>query len=125
MSTTWFIQWCCRVACQRACQSIALSLLFLVWLPAQAIDYTFPGDIPTSCRDNKDNSFSCATLGLAAGDTIVIATLTTATITIDSGFTTGAGAKINAAGTVGLNLAVLGAAGFTSGADNIVNANII
>ena len=102
---------------------LALLVLCLFALPAQAIDYTFPGMLPLGCVDNANGRYTCAALTLAAGDTVAISSPKPATITFNGAFTTGAGVLINSAGvTSDLNLLVNGAV--TLGASSTLNANL-
>jgi len=71
-------------------------LLFLVWLPAQAEDYTFPGNIPAACAGPVSDVYTCTPLTLAASDTITITG--PIAITVIGDFTTVSPTQINAAG---------------------------
>ncbi|MEB0010087.1 hypothetical protein QN379_07175 [Glaciimonas sp. Gout2] len=99
---------------------IVLPLLLLTALPAQAIDYTFPGYLPAGCSGGS-GSYTCGTLSLAAGDTISI--YAPATVTVNGAFSAGASCQINKGGSASnLNFNVSGAIGF--GASCISNANL-
>ncbi|NMM28407.1 MAG: hypothetical protein HHJ12_14215 [Glaciimonas sp.] len=102
---------------------VALPVLLLAAVPAQAIDYTFPGALPLGCVDNGGGSYACGALTLAANDTFTIASPKPATITFSGAFTTGAGVAINSGGaTSDLSLVVNGA--FTLAATSTLKANV-
>ena len=112
-----------RRRCAAALRCICIALAALAVLPAQAIDYHFPGPtLPPGCNASGDGNYICGALSLAAGDTITIAAPTT--IKVVGALTTGASVLINAAGSgADLTLDVSAAVGI--GASAIVNANII
>lgn len=76
-----------------------LLMTLVTALPVQAVDYNFPGLLPTGCSVNSSvpNSFDCGGLTLAADDTITIITKPT-TINFSGVFNTGARTIINAGG---------------------------
>jgi hypothetical protein len=107
-------------------QSLAL-LLLLVWLPAQAANYSFTNNIPTDnipavCTGPVSDVYTCSPLTLAAGDTITITGPTA--ITVSGDFTTGNFTQINAAGdSTDLTITVTGITEL--GASTILKGNII
>lgn len=108
-----------------ALRCICVAMGVLAALPAQAIDYHFPGPtLPSGCSANasNDGNYTCGALSLAAGDTITIAAPTT--IRVVGALTAGASVLINAAGSAAdLTLDVSAAVGI--GASSILNANVI
>lgn len=91
------------VACLRW---LAVLLVVLVALPAQAANYVFPGALPASCS-GVGPSYTCTSLTLAWGDTITIVPKP-ATITINGNLDTN-NAQINLGGTsADLNIMVSG-----------------
>ncbi|NMM37561.1 MAG: hypothetical protein HHJ09_08605 [Glaciimonas sp.] len=101
---------------------LALPLLLLTALPAQAINYTFPGALPAGCVDNGGGSYTCGAISLGASDTIAITSATT--ITVNGAFDVAAGGQINSGAPFSLNITTVGAA-FGAGANVILNANVI
>ena len=98
------------------------ALLFGV-LPAHAIDYVFPGNLPVGCVDNSGGNYGCGALTLAASDTITIAAPKPATITFSGALTTGASDAVNSGGqSTDLTLVVNGAV--TLGANSTLNASV-
>ncbi len=72
-------------------------LLALCSLPALAANYTFPGSMPAGCS-GSNGTYTCGALSLGYNDTITIAGVTPATITVNGNFTTN-NARINQSGT--------------------------
>ena len=99
-------------------------LLLLVWLPAQAEDYTFTNNMPEDCTGPVSEVYTCTPLTLAASDTIIITEEAAITITVNGDFTTGSPTQINKAGTPpDLTITVTGITDL--GANTIFNGNII
>ena len=87
-------------------RSMAALLLVAACMPAEAVDYTFPGNLPVSCR-GSGGSYTCSELTLAAGDTISVASRTS--IIVNGALTTGYSSQINHGGAVSdLSIAVTG-----------------
>lgn len=100
---------------------LGVSCLLFGALPAQALDYVFPGNLPLGCVDNSGGNYSCGALTLAASDTVTIAAPKPATITFSGAFSTGSGVAVNSGGQASdLTLVVNGAV--TLGAQSILNA---
>ncbi|KAF3998986.1 DUF6701 domain-containing protein [Glaciimonas immobilis] len=117
---------------------IALPVLLLTALPAQAIDYTFPGALPAGCSGGN-GSYTCGALTLAGGDTITITAPTT--ITVNGALSVGASSKINqggsasdlifvVSGAIGIGASTISTATLTSsaainiGASSIISGNV-
>lgn len=106
---------------QRALHLLALLCLMLTWLPAQATDYTFPGNLPAGCAGGS-GSYSCGALVIAAGDTISVAVPTI--LSVSGAFITGAASRINAGG-VASDLFIRVAGAVDLGATSTIIANLI
>ena len=101
----------------------ALALLCLFALPADAIEYTFPGNLPIGCIDNAGGNYACGALTLAAGDKISIGVPQPATITFNGALSTGGDVFINATSNAAdLKLVINGA--LTLGAGSVLNAGV-
>ena len=107
--------------CQRAYRRIAFLVVLLVGVPAQAITYTLPGNLPTSCSGG-DGSYTCDALTLATGDSLRIAVPTTIIVNGDSA--AGADSHINDGGAASdLLLQVMGTT--DTGKNSSVTANLV
>ena len=97
------------------------ALLALAALPAQAANYTFPGNLPAGCSGTS-GTYTCSALTLGYGDTVTIASPTPATINVSGAMSTNT-STINAGGSAGdLVLNVSGA--LTVGYQAVVNAQV-
>ncbi|MGS0743393.1 DUF6701 domain-containing protein [Glaciimonas sp. GG7] len=97
---------------------LMLPAMLLIALPAQAIDYSFPGNLPAGCS-GKNGSYSCTALSLAAGDTLSVNVPTT--ISVNGALAIGANCIINDGGAASdLNFVTVGA--ITLGASVVSNA---
>lgn len=102
---------------------LALTFLFLFALPAEAIEYKFPGNLPIGCIDNTGGNYTCGALTLAAGDRISIGAPQPATITFNGALSLGADVFINASpNAADLKLMINGA--LTLGAGSLINAGV-
>ena len=107
----------------KAWRLLGVMVLLFGVLPAHAIDYVFPGNLPLGCVDNSGGNYECGALTLAASDTISIATPKPVTITFRGALSTGAGVAINLGGqTSDLSLVVNGAV--TLGATSTLNSSV-
>ncbi|MGV8893976.1 MAG: DUF6701 domain-containing protein [Burkholderiaceae bacterium] len=114
-----------RVARRRIFLLVALPMLSLAGLPAQAKTYTFSSTaVPLGCTAVSGNyTCSAAALSLADGDKIIIESPKPATITVNGALTTGANTFINSGGDASdLKFVVNGA--LTLGANTILKANV-
>ena len=102
---------------------LVITGLLLGTLPAHAIDYVFPGNLPLGCVDNSGGNYSCGGMTLAAGETFTIAAPKPVTITFSSAFTAGAGVKLNAAGAAS-DLALIVNGSFVLGANSTLNGSV-
>ena len=102
---------------------LVIAGLLLGTLPAHAIDYVFPGNLPLGCVDNSGGNYSCGGMTLAAGETFTIAAPKPVTITFSSAFTAGAGVKLNAAGAAS-DLALIVNGSFVLGANSTLNGSV-
>jgi len=90
-------------------------------LPAYAIQYAFPGNLPTGCVDNAGGNYQCEALTLAAYDTITFGAPKPVTLTVRGAFTGGVSVAVNSGGQAAdLMLVVYGA--ITLGANSTLNA---
>jgi hypothetical protein len=101
---------------------VALPMLLLVGLPAQAKNYVFPGKLPSGCSGSS-GIYSCGTLTLSANDTVTIESPKPATIRFSGVFTTGIGTLINASG-VASDLTIVSTGVITLGANAVLNSNV-
>jgi MSHA biogenesis protein MshQ len=101
---------------------VALLMLLLVGLPAQAKNYVFPGNLPSGCSGSS-GTYSCGTLTLSANDTVTIASPKPATIKFSGAFTTGIGTLINASGAAS-DLTIVSTGVITLGANAVLNSNV-
>jgi len=95
-------------------------LLLLVWLPAQAADYTFPGSLPPGCTGPVNNVYDCASLTLNASDTITIGGNTE--IAVTGNLAASNFVEINSSGTSNLIITVTGRTDL--GATSILKGNV-
>ena len=102
---------------------VGAAVLMVCALPAYALDYVFPGNLPIGCVDNSGGSYACGALALAAGDTVTIAAPTPATITFSGAFGGGAGVLLNA-GSAASNLTLVVNGALTLGAGSTMNATV-
>ena len=106
---------------QRSVRPAAVLALLLVGVPAQALTYTFPGNLPATCRA-AGVSYICDVLTLAIGDLLSIASPTTVIVIGD--FTAGAGSRINDGGAASdLILQVMGTT--DTGKNSSITANLV
>ena len=104
----------------RSLHFMAVLCLLLTWLPAQAANYTFPGNLPAGCSGGS-GSYSCGALAIGSGDTISVTVPTT--LSINGSLTAGAGSAIHAGGVASdLTLIVMGET--TTGANVSIAANL-
>lgn len=102
---------------------LAASMLAACVLPAHALDYVFPGNLPAGCVDKTGGHYLCGALTLAAGDSLTVAAPKPATVTFDGALGIGAGASVNGAGAASdVALVVRGAV--TLGANAMLNAAV-
>ena len=102
---------------------LVLAGLLLGALPAHAIDYVFPGNLPLGCVDNSGGNYSCPGMTLAASDKFIIGAPKPVTITFSGAVTTGSFAELNASGAASdLMLIVNGA--FVLGANSTLNGSV-
>ena len=105
---------------QRSWRLAAVSALLLVGVPAQAVTYTFPGNLPATCRA-AGVSYICDVLTLAIGDLLSIALPTI--VIVNGDFTAGAGSRINDGGAASdLIFQVMGAT--DAGKNSSITANL-
>ena len=98
-------------------------VLMMVALPAYALDYVFPGNLPIGCVDNSGGNYACGALALAADDTVTVAAPTPARIAFSGAFGGGAGVLLNA-GSAASNLTLVLNGAFTLGAGSTMNATV-
>ena len=101
----------------------ALLAALLLALPAQAANYTLPGNLPPGCTGSNGAYVCEAALTLATGDTISIAAPTPATLRIGGALTLLDQSSINASGKPSdLSMTVEGDVAISS--DVVIRANI-
>ena len=98
-------------------------VLMMCALPAYALDYVFPGNLPIGCVDNSGGNYACGALALAADDTVTVAAPTPAKITFSGAFGGGAGVLLNA-GSAASNLTLVVNGALTLGAGSTMNATV-
>lgn len=97
-----------------------LPALVLLATPVQAINFSFPGNLPTGCS-GANGSYTCGSVALAAGDTLSVAV--PSNIAIQGSLSSGANAQFNAGGSASdLTFTVDGT--IDTGASTIVNATL-
>lgn len=120
----WLAAFAClgqAFAPRNAWRLLGVTGLLLGSLPAHAIDYVFPGNLPTGCIDNTGGNYQCGALTLAASDTITLGAPKPVTLTVRGAFTGGAGVAVNSGGQASdLLIMVYGAV--TLGANSTLNA---
>ncbi len=105
------------------CFAALLAALLLLALPAQAANYTLPGNLPPGCSGSNGTYICEAALTLAAGDTISLASPTPATLRIGGMLTLLDQSSINASGAAAdLRITVEGDIAMSS--DVVIRANI-
>ena len=102
---------------------LVIAGLLLGTLPAHAIDYVFPGNLPLGCVDNSGGNYRCPGMTLAASDTFTIAAPKPVTITFSGAFTAGAGVKLNAGGAAS-DLAFIVNGSLVMGIDSVLNGSV-
>ena len=101
----------------------ALALICWFVLPAGAVQYTFPGNLPAGCVDNTGGNYTCSGLALAAGDQVSVGSPQPATITFEGALVVGANALVNTGpGAAVLTLVIKG--GLALGSDSVLNASV-
>lgn len=94
----------CRATLQ---QGLFGAFLCFSAMPAMAVDYVFPGNLPAACSGSGPN-YSCTDLSLGYGDTLTLHAPKPATITVNGNLYT-SNAQINASGSAAdLTLVVTG-----------------
>ena len=102
---------------------LVIAGLLLGTLPAHAIVYTFPSNLPVGCVDNSGGNYSCPGMTLAASDRFIIDEPKPVTITFSGAVTTGSFVELNASGAASdLILIVNGA--FVLGANSALNGSV-
>ena len=107
---------------KNAAAALAFVGLLLFGLPAQAVDFVFPGQIPSVCSGSGD-VYSCGVLSIDAGDTITFNSLSPVIVNFTGAFTSGNNTKVNAEGAAA-DLTFNGAGVLTIGDDSVLNANV-
>ncbi|MGS0754529.1 hypothetical protein ACVBEH_07280, partial [Roseateles sp. GG27B] len=102
---------------------IALLAGMLLALPAQAANYTLPGNLPPGCSGSNGDYVCAAALTLAAGDTVTVASPTPATLRIGGALTLSNQASINAGG-VSSDLILRVAGNLDLGTESVIRASI-
>lgn len=96
-------------------------LLLLCGLPAQAVNYVFPSNMPTGCTGSNGN-YTCPGGSLAYNDTVTINGVTPATITVNGNLST-SNARINQSGAANdLTIRVNGT--LTTDYQAVINAHV-
>ena len=107
---------------QRMSRAGTCLVLLLLGLPAQAVDYVFPGNLPPTCS-GSGSAYACGVLTLVAGDTVTMASPKPTSITFTGAFTVGNGVLMNSAGLADdLHVVVNGV--FTLGPNAVINGNV-
>ena len=96
-------------------------LLLLSSLPALAVNYTFPGNMPTGCTGSNGN-YTCPGGSLAYNDTVTIAGVVPATVTVNGNLST-SNARINQGGSAS-NLTIRVNGTLTTDYQAVINANV-
>lgn len=117
------IQFCRALVCFRAALRTSLVWVGLSFatLPAMAVNYVFPGNLPAACTASGSN-YTCTGFSFGNGDTVTINAPKPATITVNGNLSTD-NAVINSAGNAAdLSLVVTGT--LTTGYQANIKANI-
>ncbi|WOB07238.1 polymer-forming cytoskeletal protein [Piscinibacter gummiphilus] len=96
-------------------------LLLLSSLPALAVNYTFPGNMPTGCT-GSNGTYTCPGGSLAFNDTVTINGVVPATITVNGNLNT-SNARINQSGSAS-NLTIRVNGTLTTDYQAVINANV-
>jgi len=111
-----------RQAMNRVMHCLVGLMLLLPGLPAQAIDYVFPGNLPAVCS-GSGGAYICGVLTIDAGDTISFEALTPVVVNFTGALTSGDNTKINEK-SIPANLTINVTGVLTIGNSSTLNANI-
>lgn len=102
---------------------LVIAGLLLGTLPAHAIVYRFPGNLPLGCVDNSGGNYSCLGTTLAASDKFIIEAPRPVTISFSGAVTTGAFVELNASG-VASDLVLIMDGAFVLGENSTLNGSV-